>query len=174
VRIGSAIGQTDGCSGGKGCKGPPAPAGEAAEPGRLYVKHICFVYRLHTFDRHCQLRNNMGKLRSSGEARLARTTSRGRGHQSFPAGPKLLVRPRTPVLAPAATLSEKIYRALKRDITRAVYLPGAQPHHAIQGQGSGSHEFTRPAGLNKYPRSSERKGHFRVPARAEILNERRA
>jgi DNA-binding FadR family transcriptional regulator len=54
-------------------------AGKAAKPGRLYVKHICFVYRLHTFDRYCQLRNNMSKLRSSVEALMARKTSRGRG-----------------------------------------------------------------------------------------------
>jgi hypothetical protein len=47
--------------------------GKAAEPERLYVKHICFVYRLHTFDRYCQLRNNMSKLRSSVEALVART-----------------------------------------------------------------------------------------------------
>jgi hypothetical protein len=80
--MGSAIGQTDGCSRGKSCKTSTTPAGEAAEAGRLYVKHIRFVYRLHTFDRHCELRINRNKLGPSWEARLARKTSRRRGYPS--------------------------------------------------------------------------------------------
>jgi hypothetical protein len=144
----------------------------------LYVKHILFVYRLHTFDRHGQLRNNMGQPRSSVEARLARSTSSGRGYPSLLAGPQPLVRPRTPVLAPAATLSEKIYRALQRDIIRAVCLPGqALGEQDLTEPYNGSRTPVRgapPADLNKCPTSSERKGNFRVPARAEIFDERRA
>jgi hypothetical protein len=165
----------------------------------------------------------MSKLRSSVEALLAGKTSRG--YQSFLAGPNPLVRPRTPVLAPAATLSEKIYRALKRDIIRGVYLPGEAlgerdlterykgsrtpvreaavriqnerllrivPNRgyfvspitlqilnkvyefraaveSTAAEGSGSHDFTRPAGLSKSPRSSETKGNLSVAARAADL-----
>jgi DNA-binding GntR family transcriptional regulator len=118
----------------------------------------------------------MGKLRSSGEARLARTTSRGRGHQSFPAGPKLLVRPRTPVLAPAATLSEKIYRALKRDIIRGLYLPGeALGERDLTERYKGSRTPVREAAVRlqneRLLRIVPNRGYFVSPITLQILND---
>jgi len=173
--MGSAIGPTDG-SRGKSCKGPLAPAGQAAEPGGLYVKHICFVYRLHTFDRPCQLRNNMSRPGLSVEALLARKTSRVRAYQSFLAGPKRLLRPRTAVLAPVATLSEKIYRALKRDIIRGVYRPGeALGERDLTARYKGSRTPMREAAVrlqnDRLLRIVPNRGYVVSPITLEILSE---
>jgi DNA-binding GntR family transcriptional regulator len=107
---------------------------------------------------------------------LARKTSRGRGYQSFLAVSNPLVRPRTPVLAPGATLSEKIHRALKRDIIRGVYLPGeALGEKELTERYKGSRTPVREAAVRlqneRLLRIVPNRGYFVSPITLQILNE---
>src|SRR5712692_11737821 len=54
---------------------------------------------------------------------LAKTATRGRVHRTILAAASPLLPPRS-AANPASTLSEKIYRAFKRDIIHGVYQPG--------------------------------------------------
>jgi len=118
----------------------------------------------------------MSRPGSPVEALLARKTSHFRGYPSFLAGPNPLVRPRTPVLAPAATLSEKIYRALKRDIIRGLYLPGeALGERDLTERYKGSRTPVREAAVRlqneRLLRIVPNRGYFVSPITLQILND---
>jgi len=55
---------------------------------------------------------------------LAKSASRRRPHRGLVATASPLMPPRPAATKPAATLSEKVYRAFKRDIIHGVYQPG--------------------------------------------------
>jgi len=55
---------------------------------------------------------------------LAKPAARAKGHRSAWASASPLLSPFLATMPPAATLSEKVYRAFKRDIIHGVYQPG--------------------------------------------------
>jgi len=107
---------------------------------------------------------------------LAKKTARGRGYQSFLASPNPLVRPRSMSPEPAATLSEKIYRALKRDIIRGVYQPGeALDEKDLTDRYKGSRTPVREAAVRlqneRLVRIVPNRGYFVSPITLQTLNE---
>ncbi|HXW17174.1 MAG TPA: GntR family transcriptional regulator, partial [Candidatus Acidoferrales bacterium] len=55
---------------------------------------------------------------------MAKSAARGKGHRSTWAAASALLPPFSSTPSPASTLSEKVYRAFKRDIIHGVYQPG--------------------------------------------------
>jgi len=83
--------------------------------------HVC---RRYTVDRCRLLGNNATPSGRYPGGLLAKAVSRNRFARSKRPAPSPLQPPRPAVPSPAATLSEKVYRAFKRDIIHGVYQPG--------------------------------------------------
>ena len=142
---------------------------------RLYVNHIAFVYSLHTFDSRAQLGNNRSTLDVQ-EGRVAKRALRRGPQRSFLAGPNPLVASRYSVQGPAATLSEKVYRALKRDIIHGVYLPGeALSEKDLTDRYKGSRTPVREAAVRlqneRLLRIVPNRGYFVSPITLQALND---
>jgi DNA-binding GntR family transcriptional regulator len=99
------------------------------------------------------------------------------GHDhSFLGSSNPLVRPRPVAAAPAATLSEKIYRALKRDIIRGIYQPGeALGEKELTDRYKGSRTPVREAAVRlqneRLLRIVPNRGYFVSPITIQMLNE---
>jgi DNA-binding GntR family transcriptional regulator len=96
--------------------------------------------------------------------------------RSFLGSTNPLVRPRSLAPAPAATLSEKIYRALKRDIIRGIYQPGeALGEKELTERYKGSRTPVREAAVRlqneRLLRIVPNRGYFVSPITLHILNE---
>jgi len=99
-----------------------------------------------------------------------------RDYRSFLAGHNPLVQPRSSVPGPAATLSEKVYRALKRDIIRGVYQPGeALSEKALTVRYKGSRTPLREAAVRlqneRLLRIVPNRGYFVSPISLQVLND---
>jgi DNA-binding GntR family transcriptional regulator len=102
--------------------------------------------------------------------------SSGARYKSYLAGPNPLVQPRSSVLGPAVTLSEKVYRALKRDIIHGVYQPGeALSEKDLTVRYKGSRTPVREAAVRlqneRLLRIVPNRGYFVSPITLEILSD---
>jgi DNA-binding GntR family transcriptional regulator len=107
---------------------------------------------------------------------LAKKASSGKGYGSFLASPNPLVLPRSSSQGPAATLSEKVYRALKRDIIHGVYQPGeALSEKDLTGRYKGSRTPVREAAVRlqneRLLRIVPNRGYFVSPISLQILSD---
>jgi DNA-binding GntR family transcriptional regulator len=107
---------------------------------------------------------------------LAKRAARGREYQSFPTSPNPLVPPHSSVAGPATTLSEKIYRALKRDIIRGIYQPGeALSEKDLTERYKGSRTPVREAAVRlqneRLLRIVPNRGYFVSPITLQVLND---
>jgi GntR family transcriptional regulator, rspAB operon transcriptional repressor len=110
------------------------------------------------------------------EGKLANRASRGRDYRSFLASPNPLVQPHSLAPGPAATLSEKVYRALKRDIIRGVYQPGdALSEKDLTERYKGSRTPVREAAVRlqneRLLRIVPNRGYFVSPITLQVLND---
>jgi DNA-binding GntR family transcriptional regulator len=107
---------------------------------------------------------------------LAKKAASGKGYGSFLASPNPLVLPRSSSQGPAATLSEKVYRALKRDIIHGVYQPGeALSEKDLTGRYKGSRTPVREAAVRlqneRLLRIVPNRGYFVSPISLQILSD---
>jgi GntR family transcriptional regulator, rspAB operon transcriptional repressor len=107
---------------------------------------------------------------------LPKKAAFSRRYPSYVAGPNPLVQPRPSAPGPAATLSEKVYRALKRDIIRGVYQPGeALGEKELTLRYKGSRTPVREAAVRlqneRLLRIVPNRGYFVSPITLEILND---
>jgi DNA-binding GntR family transcriptional regulator len=107
---------------------------------------------------------------------LAKRAAPERGNQSFLASPNPLVPPHASGAGPAATLSEKIYRALKRDIIRGIYQPGeALSEKDLTERYKGSRTPVREASVRlqneRLLRIVPNRGYFVSPITLQVLND---
>jgi len=110
------------------------------------------------------------------EVKVPKKASRLRNYRPFLAGPNPLVPPRSSLPGPAATLSEKVYRALKRDIIHGVYQPGeALSEKALTIRYKGSRTPLREAAVRlqneRLLRIVPNRGYFVSPISLQVLND---
>jgi DNA-binding GntR family transcriptional regulator len=110
------------------------------------------------------------------EGKLAKNASPGGRYQFYLAGPNPLVQPLTSTPRPAATLSEKVYRALKRDIIHGVYQPGeALSEKDLAQRYKGSRTPVREAAVRlqneRLLRIVPNRGYFVSPITLQVLND---
>lgn len=107
---------------------------------------------------------------------MPRKAVSSRRYASYVTSPNPLVPPRFAEAAPAATLSEKVYRALKRDIIRGIYQPGeALGEKELTLRYKGSRTPVREAAVRlqneRLLRIVPNRGYFVSPITLEILND---
>jgi GntR family transcriptional regulator, rspAB operon transcriptional repressor len=107
---------------------------------------------------------------------VAKRASRRSGYQSFLASSSHLVKPQSLALGPAATLSEKIYRQLKRDVIRGMYQPGeALNEKDLTKRYKGSRTPVREAAVRleneRLLRIVPNRGYFVSPITLQVLND---
>ena len=113
---------------------PPAALRSRTEisVGRSYtrwpwhVKRMVHVCRAYTFDTEPELVKNAVLKVSCIGGILAKTAPRGKAHRRVMVSVSPLVSTGSPstVVSAGSTLSERVYRAFKRDIIHSVYQPG--------------------------------------------------
>lgn len=107
---------------------------------------------------------------------MAKKAVRSRHYRSYLASPNPLVPVRSSLPGPAATLSEKVYRALKRDIIHGVYQPGeALSEKALTIRYKGSRTPLREAAVRlqneRLLRIVPNRGYFVSPISLQVLND---
>ena len=107
---------------------------------------------------------------------MAKPASRSRNHRRSFASPSPLLPPGSAATGAAATLSEKVYRALKRDIIHGVYQPGESLNEKdLANRYKGSRTPVREAALRlqneRLLRIVTNRGYFVTQITLQILND---
>ncbi len=106
---------------------------------------------------------------------MAKIATRTKGYRSMLSSPSPLMQPR-PVATAPATLSEKVYRAFKRDIIRGVYQPGeALSEKDLAGRYKGSRTPVREAAVRlqneRLLRIVPNRGYFVSQITLQVMND---
>jgi DNA-binding GntR family transcriptional regulator len=107
---------------------------------------------------------------------LAKTASRSRVHRTILAAASPPLPPRSAAANPASTLSEKVYRAFKRDIIHGVYQPGeALSEKELAERYKGSRTPVREAAVRlqneRLLRIVPNRGYFVSQITLQVLND---
>ncbi len=133
------------------------------------------VCRRYTFDRNSEVVKNAIRVGKPGGL-LAKTATRRKIHRRVLAPVSPLFSPGSPATTASATLSERVYRALKRDIIHSVYQPGeALSEKALADRYKGSRTPVREAAVRlqneRLLRIVPNRGYFVAQITLQVLND---
>src|SRR5271154_2635113 len=137
---------------------------------------MVLVCRWYTFDTGGKLSKNGWTQEWCPGGFLAKTATRGKAQRRVAASVSPLFSPGSAPMAAASTLSEKVYRAFKRDIIHSVYQPGeALSEKALADRYKGSRTPVREAAVRlqneRLLRIVPNRGYFVAQITLQVLND---